>query len=138
MVTIKTTCPLKNFRNFMILSCCYSFIPSEYLDDETIFPEREAEHGSIYIEAKDKQTLKKIREIQFTKAEQVIGAIYNSKSGSTKLKWEHTSGLMGNLNGEASIYAVLNLVEAGVIDESSIRKPTMLQHKKIVIQAKQS
>ena len=43
--------------------------------------------GSIYVEAADKVTLKKIRDITFVNAKDILGIIYNSKSGNTALKW---------------------------------------------------
>jgi len=51
-----------------------------------VFPERNEESGSIYVEAADKLTIKKIREITFVNARDVLGIIYNSKSGNTSLK----------------------------------------------------
>jgi len=62
-------------------------------------------------------TLKQVREIIFVKAFEVIGVNYTSKSGSTRLRWERTSDTMGRLKGEASVNAVLKLVEAGIISE---------------------
>ncbi|MHC1585956.1 MAG: hypothetical protein ACXQTV_00230 [Candidatus Hecatellaceae archaeon] len=87
--------------------------------DETVFPERAGEEGrgTIYVEAVDKVTLKQVREVVFVKASEVIGANYTSKSGSTRLRWERISEHMGRLRGEASVNAVLKLVEAGIISE---------------------
>jgi len=119
--SIKVRCSLKALRKFLILSCCRSFMPTEYFDDEEVFPERLGEQGLIYTEAEDKVTLQTLHEVQFVRAVNVIGATYNSKSGSTKLKWEHTIGDTGKLSGEASINSVLKLVEAGVISPPSFQ-----------------
>jgi hypothetical protein len=96
-------------------------MPDEYLDDESVFPERVGEQGLIYTEAEDKVTLQTLREVQFVRAAKVVGAEYNSKSGSTKLRWEHTYGDMGKLSGKASLNAVLKLVDAGVISQSDFQ-----------------
>jgi len=122
MVTVDLTCNLENFRRFLILSCCRSFIPKKYLDDEKVFPERLGEKGLIYVEAEDKVTIEKIRDIRFVKVENIVGVVYNSKSGSTKLRWEHKIGEKGKLTGEASIHAVMKLVEAGIITEEMFKR----------------
>ena len=122
MVFIDLTCPLENFRKFLILSCCYSFVPKEYLEDKKVFPERVCGKGLVYAEAEDKVTLKKIRDVDFVRVENVVGVVYNSKSGSTKLKWEHKRGDIGRLVGEASVNAVVKLVEAGIITEEMFKK----------------
>ncbi len=63
-----------------------SFIPDGYFRDPEVFPEKEGETGSIYIEAADKVSLKRIRDITFVNARDILGIIYVSKSGNTKLK----------------------------------------------------
>lgn len=122
MVSIDLICPLKEFRKFLILSCCRSFIPREYLEDEKVFPERLEGAGLIYTEAEDKATLKKIRDVQFVHVGNVITVIYNSKSGSTRLRWEHKEADRGRLTGEASIRSVMKLVEAGIITEDTVKR----------------
>jgi len=87
MVEINAPSSLDNFRKFVIASTCSSFAPNSYIDDIEVFPEREENLGSIYVEAADKVTLKKIRDITFVNARDVLGIIYNSKSGNTSLKW---------------------------------------------------
>ena len=87
MVEIDVTCHLEAFRRFLVNSTCRSFIPESYLRDPEVFPEKESEPGSIYIEAVDKVSLKRIRDITFVNANDVLGIIYNSKSGHSKLKW---------------------------------------------------
>nr|MDO8135824.1 hypothetical protein [Candidatus Njordarchaeum guaymaensis] len=119
---IDVVCTLESFRRFMILSTCSSFIPEEFLDDGDVFPERPVENGTMYVEAEDKETLQKMRDIQFTRVSSVLGVIYNSKSGLTKLRWRNTEGMMGKLNGEASGNSVVNLFEAEILDEVYIRK----------------
>ena len=90
MVVIDTQCSLESFRRFIIESTCSSYIPESYASDYEIFAERDADLGSIYVEAADKQTLKKIRDVTFVNARSVLGVIYNSKSGNTSLKWRQT------------------------------------------------
>lgn len=109
MVQIDVTCNLENFRRFLINSTCRSFIPDSYLKDPEVFPEREGEQGSIYIEAADKLTLKKIRDVTFINARDVLGIIYTSKSGNTKLKWRQIRGRVGRVTGEASNNSLVNL-----------------------------
>lgn len=99
----------------MIFSTCRSFMPESYLEDPEVFPEREQAPGTIYLEAADKVDLKKIREITFVNAKDILGIIYSSKSGNTKLKWRQIRRGMGKVTGEASVNALVNLVEAGVI-----------------------
>ncbi len=90
--------------------------------DGKVFPERLGGEGLIYTEAEDKVTLEKIRDVYFVRAENVVGVVYNSKSGSTKLKWEHKTDEKGRLVGEASVNSVIKLVEAGIITEESFKK----------------
>ena len=60
MVEIDVTCHLEAFRRFLVNSTCRSFVPESYLRDPEVFPEKETEPGSIYIEAADKVTLKTV------------------------------------------------------------------------------
>ncbi len=115
MVLIDTTCELESFRRFLIQSTCMSFIPEGYLRDEEVFPEKEGETGSIYIEAADKVTLKKLRDISFVNARDILGIIYVSKSGNTKLKWRESRGQLGKVSGEASTNSLVNLFSARVL-----------------------
>ncbi|MHB1908295.1 MAG: hypothetical protein ACYCQJ_05405 [Nitrososphaerales archaeon] len=115
MVLIDTTCELDSFRHFLIQSTCMSFIPEGYLRDEEVFPEKEGETGSIYIEAADKVTLKQIRDITFVNARDILGIIYVSKSGNTRLKWRENRGTMGKVTGEASTNSLVNLFSARVL-----------------------
>src|SRR5216117_729631 len=117
LVQIETTASLESFRKFIIVSTCRSFIPESYLRDYEVFPEREEGPGAIYIEAADKVTLKKIREMTFVNAKEVLGIIYSSKSGNTQLKWRQTRRKNGKVTGEASPNALVNLVESGVITQ---------------------
>ena len=115
MVEIDAPSSLESFRRFIIASTCSSFAPRSYLEDPEVFAEREEELGSIYVEAADKVTLKKIREITFVNAKDVLGVIYSSKSGNTSLKWRQTRKNTGKVTGEASSNSLVNLAEGGVI-----------------------
>lgn len=118
-IDIKTT--LEKFRKFMILNTCYSFIPRGYLKDPSIFPERDPP-GRIYVEALSKLELETIREIRFIKAYEVLGVIYNSKSGNTSLIWRQVKGTIGRVSGRASPNSVVNLIEAEVLPKSYVKK----------------
>src|ERR687884_2050689 len=120
LVNIQTAASLENFRKFIIVSTCRSFIPDSYLRDYEVFPEREEGPGAIYIEAVDKVTLKKIREMTFVNAKEILGIIYSSKSGNTQLKWRQTRRKSGKVQGDASANALVNLVESGVLTQEWI------------------
>ncbi|MFB5597951.1 MAG: hypothetical protein ACE5RJ_02910 [Nitrosopumilaceae archaeon] len=126
MVKIDTPASLESFRKFIIASTCSSFAPKSYLEDYEVFPERDDSLGSIYVEAADKVTLKKIRDITFVNARDVLGIIYNSKSGNTSLKWRQIRRYNGKATGDASSNSLVNLAEAGVITldwvENYVRK----------------
>tara|TARA_Y100000590_G_scaffold90067_1_gene101490 strand:- start:1990 stop:2418 length:429 start_codon:yes stop_codon:yes gene_type:complete len=117
MVNVDTTSALESFRRFLINSTCASYIPESYLYDPEVFPEKDGETGSIYIEAADKVTLKKERDITFINVRDVLGIIYKSKSGSTNLKWRQIRGRGGRVTGEASTNSLVNLITAKVIDQ---------------------
>jgi len=117
LVKIETTASLESFRKFIIVSTCRSFIPESYMRDYEVFPEREEGPGAIYIEAADKVTLKKIREMTFVNAKEILGIIYSSKSGNTQLKWRQTRRRIGKVQGFASPNALVNLVESGVLTQ---------------------
>ena len=115
MVKIDAASSLESFRRFTITSTCSSFVPESYRDDAEVFPEREDALGSIYVEAADKVTLKKVRDITFVNAKDVLGIIYNSKSGNTSLKWRQIRHNNGKASGEASTNSLVNLAQSGVI-----------------------
>ena len=115
MVIIDAPSTVESFRRFVIASTCSSFAPRSYLEDPEVFPERDEDKGSIYVEAADKVTLKKIRDITFVNARDVLGIIYSSKSGNTNLKWRQTRRNTGKVKGEASSNSLVNLAEGGVI-----------------------
>ena len=121
MVTIDATCSLESFRKFVILSTCNSFVPESYFEDYEVFPERETSPGLIYVEAADKVTLKKIRDMTFVNAKEVLGIIYSSKSGNTNLKWRQIRRTMGKVTGDASTNTLVNLTEAGVITQEWVQ-----------------
>ena len=116
MVKLDTPASLESFRKFIMVSTCSSFAPNSYLEDFEVFPERDESLGSVYVEAADKVTLKKIREITFVNARDVLGIIYNSKSGNTSLKWRQIRRNNGKVTGDASSNTLVNLAEAGVIN----------------------
>ena len=122
MVEIAAPSSLESFRRFIIASTCSSFAPRSYLEDPEVFAEREDSLGSIYVEAADKVTLKKIREITFVNAKDVLGVIYSSKSGNTSLKWRQTRKNTGKVTGEASSNSLVNLAEGGVITLEWVEK----------------
>ena len=115
---IETMCNLNSFRRFMILSTCQSFIPEDLLEDDSIFPERSSEDGAIYVEAEDKETVERMGNITFVRVFEVLGVIYNSKSGRTRLKWRNARGDMGRLSGEASSNSLVNLYASEALDQS--------------------
>ena len=115
MVTIDAPSTVENFRRFVIASTCSAFAPRSYLEEPEVFPERDEDKGSIYVEAADNVTLKKIREITFVNARDVLGIIYSSKSGNTSLKWRQIRRNTGKVKGEASSNSLVNLAEGGVI-----------------------
>ncbi|MGB6463520.1 MAG: hypothetical protein WBF38_04770 [Nitrosotalea sp.] len=121
MVIIDATCSLESFRKFVVLSTCNSFVPESYLEDYEVFPERETSPGLIYVEAADKVTLKKIRDMIFVNAKEVLGIIYSSKSGNTNLKWRQIRRTAGKVTGEASTNTLVNLTEAGVITQEWVQ-----------------
>src|SRR6202049_4902354 len=122
MVDLDVTCHLEAFRRFLINSTCRSFIPESYLRDPEVFPEKEMDPGSIYIEAADKVTLKKFRDITFVNANEVLGIIYTSKSGHSKLKWRHIEHEVGRVTGDASNNSLVNLSMARVISPEYVEE----------------
>ena len=115
MVAIDTPASVESFRRFIISSTCRSFAPRSYLEDAEVFAEREDSLGAIYVEAADKVTLKKIRDMTFVNARDILGVIYNSKSGNTSLKWRQIKRNNGKVTGEASANSLTNLSESGVL-----------------------
>jgi hypothetical protein len=120
VVAIDLTCNLEGFRRFLVNSTCRSFIPESYLHDPEVFPEKEGDQGSIYVEAVDKVDLKKIRDIMFINARDVLGIIYTSKSGNTKLKWRQIRSRLGRISGEASGNTLVNLSMARIISPEDV------------------
>ncbi len=120
VVELDVTCNLEGFRRFLINSTCRSYIPESYFRDPEVFPEKEGDQGSIYIEAVDKVDLKKMRDVTFINARDILGIIYTSKSGNTKLKWRQLRGRIGRITGEASGNSLGNLVMARVISPDDV------------------
>lgn len=135
MVAINTPASLESFRRFIIASTCSSFAPKSYLNDFEVFAEREDSLGSIYVEAADKVTLKKIRDMTFVNARDVLGIIYTSKSGNTSLKWRQIRRNSGKVSGNASSNSLVNLAQAGVITlewvEEYVKKKSQQDDKKV-------
>lgn len=75
----------------------------------------------MYVEAEDKVTLNHIRNIQFVKVSNVLGIIYNSRSGNTQLKWRQIKDKIGKVNGSVSGNSLVNLFQAKVLDEDFLR-----------------
>jgi hypothetical protein len=122
MVYIETTATLESFRRFLINNTCRSFIPESYLRDKEVFPEKEGERGAIYVEAADKVTLKKIRDITFVNARDVLGIIYVSNSGNSRLKWRQIRGNIGKVTGEASANSIASLIASGALSKEYAAK----------------
>jgi len=120
MVELDLTCNLEGFRRFLINSTCRSFIPESYMRDPEVFPEKQGDQGSIYVEAVDKVDLKKIRDITFINARDVLGIIYTSKSGNTKLKWRELRGRIGRMSGTASANSLVNLSMARILSPEDV------------------
>jgi len=129
VVQLDLTCNLEGFRRFLINSTCRSFMPESYMRDPEVFPEKEGDQGSIYIEAVDKVDLKKMRDITFINARDILGIIYTSKSGNTKLKWRQLRGRIGRVTGEASGNSLGNLVMARVISPDDVEMIMASQQK---------
>ncbi len=51
----------------------------------------------------------------FVNARDILGVIYNSKSGNTSLKWRQLKRNNGKVTGEASANSLTNLAESGVL-----------------------
>src|SRR5436309_15866073 len=83
--------------------------------DPEVFAEKEEEPSSIYTEAADKVTLKKIMDISIINARDIIVIIYTSKSGNSRLMWRQLRGRIGRVNGDASTNSLVNLSMARVI-----------------------
>ncbi|MEM0462348.1 MAG: hypothetical protein QW318_09145 [Candidatus Caldarchaeum sp.] len=120
MVEIDEKTHLEKFRQFIILNTCASYMPAAYLHDTSVFPERDPERGTIYVEAVSKVPLREMRDVRFVKVAEVLGVIYRSKSGNTDLKWRQIKGPFGRLTGTASPNSVVNLLEVGILKRDSI------------------
>lgn len=114
VIRIKTT-SLESFRKFMISITCKSLIPSNYNGETDMFSERDTRIGDMYIEAVDKIRVKKLKEITFVNAKEVLGIIYSSRTGNTLLKWRLLKNKTGKVIGKASPNAVANWVESRLL-----------------------
>ena len=114
IMKIEAYCSLEEIRRFLIESTCKSFIPREYLRSKEVFPERRMKEALIYVEAEIKEDLQQIGDITFIRAKNVLGIIYASKSGRTRLKWRQVHKDLGKLTGEASSNTLVNLFTVGI------------------------
>ena len=117
---VDVLCKLSEFRRFMIISTCRSFTPLDFLRDESVFPERQKTQGTMYVEAEDKVTLKRMGAITFARVSEVLGIIYTSKSGRTQLRWRSVRDDMGRLTGDATTHSLVNLFTTQILDESYV------------------
>ena len=127
---VDVLCSLEQIREFMILSTCNSFIPDEYWFDERVFPERASDHGTMYVEAEDKVTIEKIRDITFVQVTEILGIIYHSKSNRTQLKWRIVRNEMGKLTGKVTTHSLVNLFASKILDESYVNQTKAQTHPK--------
>jgi hypothetical protein len=58
----------------------------------------------------------------FVNARDILGIIYNSKSGNTSLKWRQIKRNNGKVTGEASANSLTNLSESGVLTLEWVEK----------------
>ena len=80
--------------------------------------------------AADKVTLKRIREMTFVNAKEILGIIYSSKSGNTRLKWRQTRKKIGKVQGDASSNALVNMVESGVLTQEWVDNYLRASHSR--------
>jgi hypothetical protein len=121
-MNIDVFCKLAEFRMFIIISTCQSFIPLELLRNKRVFPERPSAEVTMYVEAEDKVTLKRVGPITFVRVSEVLGIIYTSKSGRTKLRWRSVREDVGRLTGDVSTHSLVNLFTSQILDEAFIAK----------------
>ena len=117
---VDVLCKLSEFRRFMIISTCRSFTPLDFLRDEKVFPERPNTQGTMYVEAEDKVTLKRMGAITFARVSEVLGIIYTSKSGRTRLRWRSVRDDVGRLTGDVTTHSLVNLFTSEILDESYV------------------
>src|SRR5207245_7977822 len=67
----------------MITSTCRSFIPNDYQLDAQVFPERSRDLSTMYVEAEDKVSLGRVKEISFVRINYVLGIISPNWGHST-------------------------------------------------------
>ena len=99
----------------MIFITCKSFIPSNYNGEPNTYPERDTVLGGIYIEAVDKIMVKKLKEITFVNAKEVLGIIYSSNTGNTILKGKQLKNKIGKVIDKALLNTVTNWAESRVL-----------------------
>lgn len=109
MVLIETISPLENFRKFIIFSTYRSIISITYENNPYTFPERQTEHGDIYIEAIEKFSAKKLK-IAFVKARETPTLIYVSKTVGPISKWRQIRKNSVKDKDDAFNNALINLL----------------------------
>jgi hypothetical protein len=74
----------------------------------------------MYVEAEDKVTLKRMGAITFARVSEVLGIIYTSKSGRTRLRWRSVRDDVGRLSGDVTTHSLVNLFTSEILDESYV------------------
>ncbi len=114
MPRIEVYCTLEEMKRFLIESSAKTKFPKKYLKDLKYLFERRSEQGKIYIEADDKKDIETIEDIVVVEVSNVLGIIYQSKSGRTNLTWRQIHKDLGKLSGVASGNTLVNLLESGI------------------------
>jgi hypothetical protein len=63
-------------------------------------------------------------------AKEILGIIYSSKSGNTRLKWRQTRKKIGKVQGDASSNALVNMVESGVLTQEWVDNYLRASHSR--------
>jgi hypothetical protein len=66
----------------------------------------------------------------FVNAKEILGIIYSSKSGNTRLKWRQTRKKIGKVQGDASSNALVNMVESGVLTQEWVDNYLKASHSR--------
>lgn len=115
---------MEELRRFLLISTSKGEVVQKYIKDPSLFVERRAERGRIYIEAGNKVDVERVNDIVIVKVEDVYGVQYTSKSGRTKLIWSQVYKDLGKLVGNASGNTLVNLLSCGIRDIKIIKEET--------------